>query len=32
MSLLMWGAFLSIVLALGAVALTAGDGDGFSNA
>jgi hypothetical protein len=32
MSLLMLGLFLSIILALSAVALSAGDGDGFSNA
>lgn len=32
MSLLMLGFFMSTVLALAAVALSAGDGDGFSNA
>jgi hypothetical protein len=32
MSLLILGVFLSVVLALGAVALSASDGDGFSNA
>ena len=32
MSLLILGLFLSTILALGAVALCAGDGDGFSNA
>jgi hypothetical protein len=32
MSLLMLGLFLSTILALSAVALNAGDGDGFSNA
>ena len=32
MSLLMLGTFLSAIIALRAVALSAGDGDGFSNA
>ena len=32
MSLIMLGLFLSIILALSAVALNARDGDGFSNA
>jgi hypothetical protein len=32
MSLIMLGLFLSAILALSAVALSAGDGDGFSNA
>jgi len=32
MSLLMLGLFLSTILALSAVAISAGDGDGFNNA
>jgi hypothetical protein len=32
MSLIILGLFLSTILALSAVALSAGDGDGFSNA